>query len=69
MTTVLRQLPSSDVSVISSLVPEQYDSIVATYPTTDSEVYTYSFKGATVAVVTVTYTDSTKAVFSSAVRT
>jgi hypothetical protein len=69
MTTVLRQLPSSDVSVISSLVPEQYDQIVATYPATDTEVYTYSFKGATVATVTVLYTDSTKAVLTSVTRT
>lgn len=69
MTTVLRQLPSTDVSVISSLVPEQYDTITATYPSGTQEVYTYSFNGATVATLTVVYSDSTKVALTSVTRT
>lgn len=50
------------------LVPEPYDEIQATYPTTSSEVYTYKLAGDTVAVVTVTYTDASKEVLTSVVR-
>jgi hypothetical protein len=64
----MRQLPSQDVAIISSLVPEQYDTITATYPATNEEVYTYSYKGSTVATVTVIYTDATKAVLTSVTR-
>jgi len=45
------------------------DSIYATYPTTSSEVYTYKLAGATVGVVTVEYTDATKAVLTSVIYT
>ena len=45
-----------------------YDTITATYPTTSSEVYTYTLAAVTVRVVTVTYTDATKEVLSSIVR-
>jgi len=37
-----------------------YDTIDATYPTTSTEVYTYTKDGSSVAVITVTYTDDTK---------
>lgn len=56
------------VSVNNTLVPEQHDEIQATYPTSSSEVYTYKLSGASVAVVTVTYTDATKEVLTSVVR-
>lgn len=57
------------VKNLNQLVSEKYDSIFATYPTASTEVYTYQLAAATVAIVTVTYTDSTKAVLSSVVRT
>jgi hypothetical protein len=60
-------LPVS-ATINNTLVPEQHDEIQATYPTTSSEVYTYKLSGASVAVVTVTYTDATKEVLTSVVR-
>jgi hypothetical protein len=56
---------------LGTLVPESFDSIVATYPDTVTEVYTYKtggVSGTTVAVVTVVYTTSTKDVLTSVVR-
>lgn len=55
-------------AINNTLVPEQHDEIQATYPTISSEVYTYKLSGASVAVVTVTYTDATKEVLTSVVR-
>ena len=49
-----------------------YDSIVASYPTSSSEVYSYKtggVSGTTVATITVVYTDATKSVLTSVVRT
>ena len=49
-----------------------YDSILASYPTDSSEVYSYynnGLSGDLVATVTVVYTDSTKNVLTSVVRT
>lgn len=45
----------------------EWDSVVATYPTTSTEVYTFTFDSVEVATVTATYTDETKEVFTSAV--
>lgn len=56
------------VKNLNQLVPEAYDSIIATYPTTSSEVYTYKLLAVTIATVTVTYTDSTKQTLTSVVR-
>jgi hypothetical protein len=57
------------VKSLNQLVTEKYDSIYATYPTSTTEVYTYQLNAVSVAVVTVTYTNATKEVFVSAVRT
>lgn len=56
------------VKNLANLVADKYDSIFAAYPTPTTEIYTYKLGAATVATVTVTYTDSSKAVFLSAVR-
>jgi hypothetical protein len=56
-------------AINNTLVPEQHDEIQATYPTTSSEVYTYKLSGASVAVVTVTYTSDDKQTLTSVVRT
>lgn len=53
----------------NGLISEAYDSITATYPTTSSEVYTYKLAAVTTSTVTVTYTDATKALISTVVRT
>lgn len=45
----------------------EWDSVVATYPSDPVEVYTFSLDSVEVATVTVTYTDETKEVFTSAV--
>lgn len=51
------------------LVPERYDSIAAAYPNSTTETYTYKLSTDTVAVITVVYTDSTKANISTVTRT
>jgi len=58
--------------ISNALVIESFDAIGATYPTATTEVYSYytgGLAGTLVATVTVTYTDSTKEVLVSAVRT
>jgi hypothetical protein len=57
------------VLLTGGMAPDAYDEIQATYPTSASEVYTYKLNTTTVATVTVTYTDSTKEVLTSVVRT
>lgn len=64
--------PLPVTSITGVLVPEAFDYILATYPTTSSEVYTYKSGGSggtTVATVTVVYTDSTKEVLTSVTKT
>ena len=61
-----------DVSTQNSLIPDKYDYIGVTYPTSTSEVYTFKLGGSggtTVATVTVVYTDSTKSDLSSVTKT
>jgi hypothetical protein len=55
--------------VTGSLVNAPYDSIISTNPNATTEVYTYKLGAATQAIVTVTYTDATKAVLASVVKT
>jgi hypothetical protein len=60
------------VETKNALVTEPFDYISASYPTDDSEVYTYKLGGSggsTVATVTVTYTDDTKESISSVEKT
>lgn len=57
------------VKSLAQLVSEKYDAIYAAYPDAVTEVYTYKCLGATVATVTVVYTNSTKDVLTSVVRT
>ena len=47
----------------------EYDEVQVTFPTSTTEVYTYKEATITVAVVTATYTDSTKRNVQSLVRT
>jgi len=54
---------------INSLVPSAYDSIYPTYPSGSVEVYTYKKSGTTVATITVSYSDTTKSVLTSVVKT
>lgn len=58
-----------DVVLGSLLDGVQFDTILASYPTVSSEVYTYQLSAVTQAIVTVTYTDATKEVLTSVVRT
>jgi len=44
------------------------DSVYATYPSDETEVYTYKLSGVTVAVITVTFTDYTKETLVSVVK-
>ena len=56
------------VALSNRFAPEQYDEIAVTYPSATSEVYTYKLESASVGVITVTYTDSTKENISSVLR-
>ena len=46
----------------------QYDDIQATYPTATTELYTYYLGAVSVAAIQITYTNSSKQVFSRAQR-
>lgn len=62
---------SVKVSQFNKLVTEEFDYIVATYPDTVTEVYTYKIGGSggtTVATVTVVYTDDTKEFVSTVTK-
>jgi hypothetical protein len=52
-----------------TIVAVNYDQILATYPDSVTEVYTYKLTGSTVATVTVVYTDNTKANLASVTKT
>lgn len=51
------------------LAPDKYDRVDVTYPTATTEVYDFKLDNVTVAVVTLTYSSSTKSELVSAVRT
>lgn len=54
------------------LVSEKYDYVAIAYPTSTTETYTFKTGGSggtTVATVTLTFTDSTKASLSSVAKT
>lgn len=57
------------VKMSGAIVAVNYDQILATYPDSVTEVYTYKLTGSTVATVTVVYTDSTKANLASVTKT
>lgn len=70
-TVKINSLGNTQVLDMGKLVPKEFDTILATYPLATTEVYTYKTGGSggtTVATVTVTYTDASKAVFVSAER-
>lgn len=56
---------SGDVGLLEGV---QYDDIQASYPTPETEIYTYRLATVAVAQVEVTYTNSSKAVFLRARR-
>jgi hypothetical protein len=51
------------------VIGEDYDSIIASYPTSTTEVYTYKKSGNDVLVVTVTYLTASKKDIASVVAT
>lgn len=56
------------ITYLADIASDTYDTITATYPSDSVEVYTYTLLGATVLTITVTYTDSTKEVLSTVVK-
>lgn len=63
---------NSSVTENNALVPFAFDYIAADYSGGTTDVYTYKSGGSggtTVAVITITYTDGTKNVLSTVVRT
>jgi hypothetical protein len=62
----------TELQTINSLTPNSFDYIAVTYPTTDSEVYTYKKGGSggtTMQTITVTYASATKDQIISVART
>ena len=60
---------STNTTINNAIVPYKFDSIFPTYPNATTEIYQYKNAGATVATVTVIYSDSTKNFINSIVRT
>jgi hypothetical protein len=58
-----------DLTAQTGIIIPESDSVYATYPTSETEVYTYKLNGSTVATLLVTYSDSTKEIFISAEKT
>lgn len=56
------------VMPLGVLVPAQFDTIEASYPTATTDVFVYKAVGLTVATVTITYTDATKDTIQTVVR-
>jgi hypothetical protein len=57
-----------DISAIKGFALGQYDTIEAAYPSSTTETYTYKLDGETIATITVSYSDSTKTVLTSVVK-
>jgi hypothetical protein len=55
--------------VVSGMVPAEYDRVDYTEPTTSSEKYAFYLDSVLVGVVTLTYTDATKATLDQVLRT
>lgn len=67
--TFIEELSALRVSPIGSLLEGiEYDKVEATYPTTSTEVYSYSLDAVLKAQILVTYTNSSKQMFLSAER-
>lgn len=67
--TFIESLNALRVSPIGSLLSGvDFDKVSATYPTTSTEVYSYSLNGVSQAQILVTYTNSSKQTFVSAER-
>ena len=60
---------STQSSSFAGLAIPESDAVYATYPSSEVEVYTYKLSGVTVAIVTVTFSDSSKETLVSAVKT
>lgn len=56
------------VSGNGGIITSAYDAISVAYPSTVTEVYSYSYQANPVGTVTVTYTDPTKVYLASVVR-
>ena len=63
------QLNALRVAPFGSLLAGiQFDKVEATYPTSTTELYTYSLNGITQVQILITYTNSSKNTFLSAER-
>lgn len=59
---------SQKTQVTTALINFEFDSVYQTNPDTVTEVYTYKLAGATVATITIIYTDATKETLVSCIR-
>lgn len=61
--------PYGYISPLNSLVNLGFDRVDVTYPSATTEVYAFSYRTNLVAMVTLTYSDSSKENLVSAVKT
>ena len=57
------------ITYLEEISGADYDTILATYPSNTTEIYTYTKGGFTIQTITVTYTTSAKTVLLSVVKT
>ena len=57
------------VRVASGISIPQHDKVDFTYPNNTTDVVTYSLNGSTVAIITITYTNSSKSELLQVVKT
>lgn len=56
------------ITYLSEIADDSWDAVTAAYPSDTVETYTYTLLGATVEIITVTYTDSSKDRISTVVK-
>lgn len=67
--TFIEELKALRVSPIGSLLEGiEYDKVEASYPTTSTEIYSYSLDAVLKAQILITYTNASKQIFLSAER-
>lgn len=63
------QVQHVNVDSVTGLINFQWDEVQVSYPNGTQETYTFSFDTTEIGTVTVTYTDSTKALLASVIYT
>ena len=62
------QEPIVRTSAVDGFNLSEYDEVQVTYPTSTTEVFTFKLSASTIAIITLTYTNSSKNDLQSAVK-